>query len=82
MSLDIDLLIDAYTTLKEYIPQKDRQAAADHMFSILSDSGLQDQDLRMLAGGDAYLKRASEEYLDPEDEEADEDTDYNYDQDD
>ena len=80
--VELDTLIETYCTLKEYIPAKDRQAAADHVFSQLSDSGLADSDLRLLAGVDSYLKRASEEYLDPEEEDDEEDIDYDYDQDD
>ena len=58
---------------------KDRQAAADHVFSILNDSGVSEQDLRELAGVDSYLTRASAEYLDPEDEvDNDEEVDYDY----
>ena len=65
--------------MKEYIPSKDRQAAADHVFSILNDSGVSEQDLRELAGVDGYLTRASAEYLDPEDEvDNDEEVDYDY----
>jgi hypothetical protein len=79
MSIEIDALIDAYTTMKEYVPSKDRQAAADHMFSILNDSGVSEEDLKQVAGTDSYLKRASEEYLDPDSEDLDEDeTDYDY----
>jgi hypothetical protein len=79
MSIDIDVLIDTYTTMKEYIPSKDRQAAADHVFSILNDSGVSEQDLRMLSGADSLMKRASTEYLDPEEDENSEDeTDYDY----
>lgn len=79
MSIDIDALIDTYTTMKEYIPSKDRQAAADHVFSILNDSGVSEQDLRELSGADAYMKRASAEYLDPDDDlDEGEETDYDY----
>ena len=79
MTIDIDVLIDTYTVMKEYIPSKDRQASADHVFSILNDSDVSEQDLRQLAGADAYMKRASAEYLDPEDElDEDEETDYDY----
>ena len=78
MSIEIDTVIDMYTTLKEYVPGKDRQAAADHLFSMLNDSGLSEQDLRELSGVDAYLTRASAEYLDPEDESDDEEVDYDY----
>ena len=48
MSIEIDTLIDTYNTMKEYVPGKDRQAAADHLFSILNDSGVSEQDLREL----------------------------------
>jgi hypothetical protein len=79
MSIEIDALIDTYTTMKEYVPSKDRQAAADHVFSILSDSGISEEDLKQLAGTDSYLKRASEEYLDLDTEDLGEDeTDYDY----
>ena len=78
MSIEIDTLIDTYNTMKEYVPGKDRQAAADHLFSILNDSGVSEQDLRELSGVDSYLTRASAEYLDPEDESDDEEVDYDY----
>jgi hypothetical protein len=78
MSIDIDALVDTYTVMKEYVSGKDRQAAADHVFSILNDSGVSEQDLKILAGVDSYMKRASSEYLDPEEEDDDEDMDYDY----
>jgi len=79
MSIEIDALIDTYSIMKEYVPSKDRQAAADHVFSILNDSGVSEEDLKQLAGTDSYLKRASEEYLDPDAEDLDEEeTDYDY----
>lgn len=83
MTIEVDALVDTYTTLKEYIPSKDRQAAADHVFSILLDSGVSEEDLRSLSGVDSYLKRSAEEYLSEEDNDLSEDeTDYDYDQDD
>ena len=78
MSIELDALIDTYTTMKEYIPSKDRQAAADHVFSILSDSGVGEQDLRQLAGVDSYLGRASAEYLDPDEDAEEDEVDYDY----
>lgn len=80
--IEIDTLIETYATLKEYIPSKDRQAAADHVFSQLSDSGLTDSDLHQLAGVDSYLKRASQEYLDPIEDQLENEDDYDYGQDD
>lgn len=70
MSLDIEVLIESYTILKEYIPAKERQAAADNLVSTLVDA-LSDKELREFGGTDSYTKRALEEYLDDEDEEID-----------
>ena len=70
MSIEIDLLIESYITLKEYIPAKERQAAADNLVSMLVDN-LSDRELREFGGTDSYTKRAIEEYLGDEDEEID-----------
>lgn len=75
MSLDIDVLSEAYTVLKEYIPSKDRQAAADNLMSVLVDV-LNDKELKEFGGTDSYTKRSLEEYFDATDEEVDDD--YNY----
>lgn len=74
MSLDIDVLIDTYTILKEYVTQKDRQAAADNLMSVLVDV-LSDKELKEFSGADSYTKRSFEEYADF-DNDIDED-DYN-----
>ena len=70
MSIDVEILIETYTILKEYIPSKERQAAADNLVSTLVDA-LSDRELREFGGTDAYTKRAIEEYLDDEDDEID-----------
>jgi hypothetical protein len=31
MSIDVEVLIETYITIKEYIPPKERQAAADNL---------------------------------------------------
>jgi hypothetical protein len=67
MSLDIEVLIETYTTLKEYIPSKERQAASDTLVSMLADT-LSDRELREFGGTDAYTKRSIEEYLDDDDD--------------
>lgn len=64
MSMELDVLLEAYNVLKEYVPTKDRQAAADHLVSNIIDIGMSDGDLKKFAGTDNYLKRAMEEYLD------------------
>lgn len=75
---NVDILIDTYTILKEYIPSKDRQAAADHLVGTLGDHDLSDSDMKALAGTDSFLKRAFEEYLG---ENIDSDLDDDYDDD-
>jgi UTP--glucose-1-phosphate uridylyltransferase len=63
MSIDIEILIETYTTLKEYIPTKERQAAADNLVSTLVDA-LSDRELREFGGTDGYTKRAIEDHFD------------------
>jgi hypothetical protein len=70
MSIDIEVLIETYITMKEYVPAKERQAAADNLVSMLVDN-LSDKELREFGSTDSYTKRALEEYLDDEDEEID-----------
>ena len=61
MTIEIDSLVETYTILKEYIPPKERQAAADALMSVLVDM-LSDQDIKEMSGVDNYLKRSYEEY--------------------
>ena len=68
MSIDVEVLIETYTILKEYVPAKERQAAADNLVSMLVDA-LSDRELREFGGTDGYTKRAIEEYTNEEDEE-------------
>ena len=79
MSLDIEILSEAYTILKEYIPSKDRQAAADNLLSVLVDV-LNDKELKTFGATDSYTKRSIEEYVEfgDDDDDYDED-DYSYD---
>ncbi len=72
MSIDVEVLIESYTILKEYIPAKERQAASDNLVSMLADA-LSEKELREFGGTDGYTKRSIEEYLDEEENEADED---------
>ena len=61
MSMDVEVLIEAYTILKQYIPQKDRQEAADNLMSVVVDM-LNDIELKEFSGADAALTRAYKEY--------------------
>lgn len=71
MTIDVDVLSEMYTILKQYIPQKDRQEAADNLMSVMVDM-LGDQELKEFGGTDNTLKRALKEYSsDDEDEDDD-----------
>ena len=63
MSIELDALGEVWLTCKEYINPKDRQAAADHVISVVADHNIVENDLKTFGGTDSYLKRAVEEYL-------------------
>ncbi|CAB4221321.1 hypothetical protein UFOVP1636_247 [uncultured Caudovirales phage] len=68
MSIEIDTLSEVYTILKQYIPVKDRQEAADNLMGLLVDM-LDDLELKELSGVDSVLSRAYKEYAGESDEE-------------
>jgi uncharacterized protein YqeY len=73
MSIEVDVLSETYTILKQYIPQKDRQEAADNLMSVMVDM-LTDEQLRDFGSVDSFLSRALKEYVvEEEDEYQDED---------
>ena len=73
MSIEVDVLIETYTILKQYIPVKDRQEAADNLMSVLVDL-LNDDQLKEVGSTDAALSRSLKEYVvEEEDEYQDED---------
>lgn len=61
MSIEVDTLSEVYTILKQYIPVKDRQEAADNLMGLLVDA-LNDLELKEFSGTDAALGRAYKEY--------------------
>lgn len=63
MSMETDILSEMWLTTKEYIAPKDRQAAADHIISVVADHNITERELKTFASTDSYLKRAVEEYL-------------------
>jgi hypothetical protein len=71
---DVEVVIDAYKILKEYIPAKDRQLASDHFVEDMQEM-LDEQDLFQLGGVDKYLKASVKDLLGEEDFEL-EDDDY------
>ena len=69
MSIEVDVLNEVYSILKQYIPAKDRQEAADNVMSVLVDM-LSDEELQDFGGSDPTLAKAMKEYA------ADVDEDY------
>jgi hypothetical protein len=77
MNIDIEVLVEAYSTLKQYIPVKDRQEAADAVTSVLVDL-LGDDDLKAFAATDTYTKASFREYSDDYDEKTDDEDEDDY----
>lgn len=78
--MSVDTLAELYLIMKEYVPSKERQAAADSVVSVLVDF-LGDAEFKEFGGVDSYLRRAMKEYGGkPEDEEENEE-DYDHDED-
>ncbi len=61
MTVEVDVLSEVYTILKQYIAQKDRQEAADTLMSVMVDL-LSDNELKEFSGTDSNLSRAYKEY--------------------
>lgn len=72
MSIDVEVLSELYTIIKQYIPVKDRQEAADNLMSVMVDM-LSDTELKEFGATDAPLARALKEYVSEEDNDEDED---------
>jgi hypothetical protein len=62
MSIDVEVLVELYTTMKSYVPTKDRQECADNLMSVMVDM-LSDEELKEFGTTDATLARALKEYV-------------------
>ena len=71
--IDLEVLSEAYLTLKQYIQVKDRQEAADNLMSVLVDM-LDDEQLKEFGATDTALTKAAKEFI-IDDNEYDEDYD-------
>ena len=59
-----DLFADFWNTIKEYVPAKEKQTAADHVVSVLIDNGVSDSALYALRDCDKFMKAAVMDQLD------------------
>lgn len=67
---DTEFLVAMWQTVKEYVPAKDRQSAADHVINELVELGLDDNDLEDLAVDKAMLN-AIKEHIEVQDKDED-----------
>jgi hypothetical protein len=67
MSIEVEVLSELYTIMKQYVPSKDRQECADNIMSVMVDY-LNDIDVREFGGTDSSLKRALKEYVGEDDQ--------------
>lgn len=74
MTIEVEVLSELYTIMKQYVPQKDRQECADNLMSVMVDM-LGDRELKEFGGTDGTLKRALKEYVSEDEEELDEEDD-------
>jgi uncharacterized protein YqeY len=65
MNIDVEVLSELYTIMKQYIPSKDRQECADNLMSVMVDM-LGDQELQEFGTTDNTLKKALKEYASDE----------------
>ena len=72
MISESDTILEIWDVLKAYIPEKEKQEAADHLIPLIVDLDLLDSDFQRLVKSDTHLEEAASEYLD-EDDEDDED---------
>ena len=69
MMLESDKILEMWDVLKAYIPEKEKQEAADHLIPLIVDMDFPDSDFQRLVKSDTHLEDAAQEYLDEEDEE-------------
>lgn len=67
MSIDVEVLNEMYSIIKQYIPAKDRQEAADTVMSVMVDM-LSDEELQDFGGSDTTLAKAMKDYASDSDD--------------
>lgn len=73
MSIDTDIIVETWSVLKEYIPEKDREKAGEHWIGILQDNGADRELLDALSEADDVLETPIAEILEEENYEDDDD---------
>jgi hypothetical protein len=60
--MDGYLLAEIWSVVKQYVPAKEMQSAADQLVNLLMDQNLSTEDFSEFVESDSYLRRAAEEY--------------------
>jgi hypothetical protein len=60
--MDGYLLAEIWSVVKQYIPAKEMQSAADQLVNLMMDQNLSTEDFSEFVESDNYLRRAAEEY--------------------
>jgi hypothetical protein len=76
MTIEIESLVEVWNTCKEYIPERDRQAAADHILSVIFDYDLTDREVQVFGNSDKYLRSSLKNYFDEQDINIDDDEEF------
>ena len=74
--MQLDLVSEAWLSLKGYVNPMDREEAAQSLVSALIDNGVDAEDIQSAFQGDADVRSALTPYLDDTDDEDIEDNDY------
>ena len=75
--MQLDLVSEAWLSLKGYVNPMDREEAVQSLVSALIDNGVDAEDIQSAFQGDADVRSALTPYLDDADDEDVEDDDYN-----
>ena len=67
MSVEVEVLSELYSIMKQYVPAKDRQECADNLMSVIVDM-LGDVDIQEFGSSDTFLKRSLKEYMGDEED--------------
>jgi hypothetical protein len=71
--VDIDVIEEVWDILKIYIPEKDKQVAADHLIPVIADCDFPTADFVKFVKSDHHLEIAASEYIDIEDDDDEDD---------
>lgn len=79
--MDETLIIETWDVFKDYIPDKNKETAANHFVDMLIGKDVEASVLRGLVGYDPHLDDAIELALAENDDDGYDEDDYNYDED-